>query len=149
LQPFFINTSGVPITSSNTTSGTNPSATTGGSKGVTATATGNGIVTVGIYNANPGGTPSFSSSGAYMDVHVAPGNTFTSLTIVDCNLNGGMRVYWWDGTHWAPASNQTYNASTGCVTITVDNATSPDLSQLTGTPFGAGSLRTFLPLIKR
>ncbi len=141
---------GAQITSSNTASGTNPSTTTGGSTGITANATGVGIVTVGIYNSNPGGTPSFSSSGAYMDVHVAPGNTFTSLTIVDCNLYGGTQVDWWNGTTWALASNQSYNSSTVCVTITVNNSTSPSLNQLTGTPFGAaGGFKLFLPLILR
>ena len=149
-QAFFINTTGAQITSSNTVSGTNPSATTGGSNGVTVNATGDGTVTVGIYNANPGGTPSFSSSGAYMDVHVAPGNTFTSLTLVDCNLNGGTQVLWWNGTTWALASNQSYNSSTHCVTITVDNSTSPRISDLTGTPFGAAaSYYLYLPLVVR
>ena len=108
-------------------------------------------MTVGIYNSNPGGTPLFNSSNAYVDVYVAPGNTFTALTIVDCNLNGGTKIYWWNGTAWALAYDQSYSSSTHCVTITVNNSTSPSLSQLTGTPFGAATdrFKLLLPLILR
>src|SRR6185503_4019137 len=44
-----------------------------------------------------------------------------------------------DGVSWLPVSNQTYNAATGCVTILVDETTSPSLSQLTGTYFLAAA----------
>jgi len=103
---------------------------------VTATASGTGTVNVTIYDWNPGGTL-VSSSGAYVDVYLASGNSFTSLTIVACNLNGGTLVYWWDGSAWLSASHQTYDAATQCVSILVNSSTSPSLSDLTGTPFGA------------
>jgi hypothetical protein len=91
-----------------------------------------------VYGANPAGAPVFNSSGAYVDVIVA-GSGLTSLTITDCHLNGGDSVYWYTGTAWALVSNQTYNATTRCVTITVDGTTVPTVSQLTGTVFAGGS----------
>ena len=149
---FYITQPGAAITGSNSATGTNPSASTGGATGVTAMASGTGTVNVAIYNGNPGGTPQFSSSGAYVDVQVPSGSSFTSLTIVDCNLNGGTQVYWWNGSGlWSLASNQTYDPVTKCVTITVNNSTSPSLSDLTGTPFGAATTnyKINLPLIVR
>ena len=120
-------------------SGTNPTAistTSGGS--VTVSGSGSGVVGTAVYGANPAGAPVFNSSGAYIDVLVA-GSGLTSLTITDCNLNSGTNVYWWNGTAWALASNQTYNATTHCVTVTVTGSTVPNLSQLTGTVWAAGS----------
>ena len=40
---------------------------------------------------------------------------------------------WWDGTAWVPFSDQTFNAATDSVTITVNATTSPTLAELTGT----------------
>ena len=54
------------------------------------------------------------------------------------NLNGGTKLYWWNGTAWALGRAQTYNSSTGCVTLIVNGSSSPTLSQLTGTYFAAG-----------
>jgi hypothetical protein len=67
---------------------------------------------------------------------------------VDCDLNGGTYVVWWNGTSWALASSQTYDATTKCVTITVTSTTSPSLSQLGGTPFGVSSLPTIQSVAK-
>ena len=65
---------------------------------------------------------------------------------MDCALNGGSQVQWWNGTAWVPVSAQTYNATTGCVTITVGTVgglpTSPTLGQLAGTRFGASGAAT-------
>ncbi|MBI4771110.1 MAG: Ig-like domain repeat protein, partial [Chloroflexi bacterium] len=138
---FYITEVVATVTASNTASGEDPSATTGATR-VTASATGNGTLSVAEYATNPAGTPTFNSSSAYIDVHVAPGNSFTTVSIVDCNLNGGTLVFWWNGTTWALASNQSYDSGTGCVTITVSASTSPSLTDLTGTVFGAGSLAT-------
>jgi hypothetical protein len=96
-------------------------------------------VGVAVYNGDPAGAAAFNSSGAYVDV-IAAGSGLTSLTITDCNLNGGTSVYWWNGTAWATVSDQTYNPTTKCVTITVKTTgTTPTISQLTGTPFGGGN----------
>jgi hypothetical protein len=100
-----------------------------------------------VYGSNPAGTATFNSSNAYVDVTVA-GSGLTSLTITDCNLNGGTTVSWWNGTTWVLASNQTYDATAKCVTITVNGTTSPNLSQLTGTPIAAGSPPTTTAVAK-
>jgi hypothetical protein len=101
---------------------------------------GTGTITVATYGANPGTSTAayFNATNAYFDIQVAAGSTFTSLTFTNCNLNGGNTVFWFDGSVWAPASNQTYDGS-ACVTVTIDGATSPSLAQLTGTPFAAGT----------
>ncbi len=149
-QAFYITLSNAVVTASVTASGTNPSAAVGGSTGVSATATGSGTLSVATYGSNPGGPTSFNSAGAFIDLHVAPGNTFTSLTIADCDLNGGTQVYWWNSSTWLLASNQKYNATTQCVTITVNSTTSPSLNDLTGTPFGtAKNSKLYLPRIVR
>ncbi|HEY8745010.1 MAG TPA: MBG domain-containing protein, partial [Chloroflexota bacterium] len=103
-----------------------------------ATATnGSGTVTVAQYAANPApASNTFSGNGAYFDVHVAPGSTFTSLTIQDCSTNSGSQAYWYSPTGgWTLASNQSYNASTGCITITANSTGTPTITQLTGTYF--------------
>jgi hypothetical protein len=135
---FYITPAGAPVTAANTASGSNPSASTGGATPVTATAAGSGTVSVAVYSANPAGEPTFTSKNAYVDVHVAPGSGFTSLTFVDCNLNGAQSLYWWNGTRWALASNQSSDQAAGCITVNITASTSPNLADLTGTPFAAG-----------
>lgn len=125
-------------------SGTNPTASGGG---ISVSSTGSGVVGTAVYGSNPAGALTFNSSGAYVDV-IAAGSGLTSLTITNCHLKGGTDVYWWNGMAWARASNQTYNATTKCVTITVNSTTSPSLSQLTGTVFAAGSPPTTTAVAK-
>ncbi|HET7037025.1 MAG TPA: glycine-rich protein [Thermomicrobiaceae bacterium] len=104
---------------------------------LTVTASGgSGTIAVASYTDNPGGAPGFNSVGAYFDVYLAPGSTYSAAQIVDCDLGGGTQAWWWTGSVWVLASNQTYNAATKCVTITVTASTKPSLSQLSGTPFG-------------
>ena len=38
----------------------------------------------------------FSTTGEYLDVALSPGNSFTSVTIVDCLLNGGQSLQWYN-----------------------------------------------------
>ena len=111
---------------------------------ITATGAGVGAVTDGRYATDPVGAPSFNASGSYFDVGVSIPNAFTSVTIDDCDLNGGTTVQWWNpaangGTGgWQPASAQTFSAGPPpCVTLTVDATTSPSLAELTGTVFAA------------
>jgi hypothetical protein len=133
-------TAGVTVASLGT--GTNPTATAGGAAGtagsVSVTSTGSGVVGAAVYGANPAGATVFNSSDAFVDV-IAPGSGLTGLTITDCHLNGGTTVSWWDGTAWVLASNQTYDATTGCVTALVTATSSPNLGQMAGTVFAAGS----------
>ncbi|TAK36653.1 MAG: hypothetical protein EPO21_01945 [Chloroflexota bacterium] len=151
MLPFYVTDTGAVVTASSVGTSTNPggtaSATVGGTGvgtpgSVSVDASGSGTVAVATYATNPGQDPSFAATGGYIDVYVAPGSSFTSLTIVDCNLNGGTQVYWYDGSNWVLASNQIYDPVSKCVTITITDTTVPSLSQLTGTPFGAGAMPT-------
>ena len=136
-KSFAVTVTTAAVSGANIGSGANPTATSGGS--VTVTSTGTGVVGAAVYGANPTGQPTtFNSSGAYVDV-IAAGSGLTTLTILNCHLNGGTDVYWWNCTVWARAQTQTYNAMTKCVTITLNGASSPTISQLTGTVFAAGS----------
>ncbi len=107
----------------------------------TATAFGSsGSVTVASYAGDPvPGTPPPSGRN-YFDVKISPGNTLSSVAIVDCTLGAGTTVYWYDGSTWKPASPQSANTpKSGCSTVTVTGSSSPDLSKLTGTPFASGA----------
>jgi hypothetical protein len=132
-----------------------------GSDGVTATATGgtNGVdtVTETQYAADPVGGI-IGSSGSFFDQVLSPGNTFTSDTIEDCNLDGGTNLIWWNptadlgGGGWEAVIGDpgpTYTAGPPpCISATLNASTSPSLSQLTGTVFGAvklGITTTSLP----
>ena len=119
---------------------------------IIVTGDGTGQVFLGLYASNPipgGVSGTFSSAGVYFDVSVngpnegGPGNQFSRVTVKDCDLNGGATVEWWNPTGgatgqgaWQPVSNETApSGSPPCITITVDNTTSPNLSQLAGTVF--------------
>lgn len=142
-KAFYITQTGAGVSVSDTATGVDPSATTGA---VTATGVGTGTISVAEYGANPGGEPTFPSADAFIDVHVAPGSSLAQLTVVDCHLNGGMTLHWWNGTAWAPASDQRYDAATGCVTVLIDDATSPSLGEMTGAPFAAAHTAAALTL---
>ncbi|MCO5203370.1 MAG: PKD domain-containing protein, partial [Chloroflexi bacterium] len=106
------------------------------------TSPGTGTVAVAIYETNPGETPSFAigtggAPGTYVDAYVSPSSTFASATIVICDPNGGDVAYWWDGWAWSPADDQSFDADTGCITVTVTTATSPKITDLSGTVFAA------------
>jgi len=135
---FFVTEAAAEVVDQNVSSGTDPSAATGPAS---AAATGDGLLAVAEYDANPGGTPSFTAGGTYFDVYAAPGNSFSQVSIVACNLSGGTKLYWWDSAQgrWVKAGPQTYDHDTGCVTLVVDAGSSPSLSQLQGT-FFAGAL---------
>ena len=135
--PFFVTETAATILSSDTTSGTNPTASTGDDGAtVTASAAGDGTVTVAQYESNPVSSPAPAGTSNFFDIHVPTGNNFTSLTVVDCALadtNTSHLIYWWTGSQWEPVSNQVYND--GCVTMTFNGFTSPMILQLTGTVF--------------
>jgi CSLREA domain-containing protein len=157
VQPFFVTDTTATVTSSETAI-TNPatgtaSTTSVGTSGALLSAeassggaAGSGTLTVAQYSADPIGTNSSPNTSAfstaegsgYFDVYVAPGSSFTSLTLDYCNT-GGTTLYWWDGSVWGLVSNQTYNPTTGCITVTVTTTSSPSIAQLTGTVFGVGS----------
>ena len=107
----------------------------------TSTAFGStGSVTVAQYAGNPVTGSAPPSGRNYFDVKISAGNTFSSVQIVDCNLGGGNTLYWYDGSMWQVASPVSVNTpSSGCATLTVGGASSPNLSQLTGTIFASGA----------
>lgn len=136
-------------TSSDSATSTSTSGTAVASDGsLTASATGFGALTIAHYGSDPVAAPStFSAGSAYFDVHVAAGSAFASLTVENCDLDGADTVYFWDGSGWQKASDQSYDAgaSPPCVTVTIGSDTSPSLSQLTGTVFVAGTPTTTPP----
>jgi serine/threonine-protein kinase len=141
VQPLFVTPANVTVSSESVSS--TGTATTGGSgQGSAGSVTlsgsgGSGTLAVAIYSSNPGATPSFTASGGYFDAWVAPSSTYSSVTIKDCDLRGGTQVYWYDtaSSRWVPASNQSYDATTQCASVTVDATSSPSLAQLGGTAF--------------
>lgn len=107
---------------------------------ISATASGGtGSVIVGDYESDPVGAPSFESAGQYIDVLLAPGSDFTSLTFSDCELGGGEHLSWYEAetNEWQPVSDETApSGSPPCITVTIGSETTPDLAQMTGTVFG-------------
>ena len=55
-----------------------------------------GGVTVAQYGSNPASVPIFSSTGKYFDVALSTGNSFSTITITDCDLNGGNGLEWFN-----------------------------------------------------
>lgn len=135
VQAFFVTEAAAGVTSQDVASGDDKTASAGPA---TATATGNGLLVVAQYDANPGGTPSFSASGTYFDVYAASGNSFTQVNIVACGMTANDKLFWWDAAlnKWVKASPQTY--ADDCITLVVTDSSSPSISQLQGTYFAAG-----------
>jgi hypothetical protein len=114
---------------------------------VKATAQGVGTVSVGQYQSNPTGVPLFMSSGEYFDTSLSASNQFQQVQIEDCNLNGGQGISWWNpslnsgGGGWQVVTTETSpSGSPPCIAVTINNSTTPNLTQLTGTVFGVSNL---------
>ena len=134
---FVLTPTSVAVSGAIIVSGTNPAVATADGT-ISVRGTGEGTIGTAVYATNPAGPAVFSSSGGYIDV-IAAGSGLTDVTFTDCALSGGTQISWWNGTAWALASNQSYDSTTKCVTVTVDATTSPSVSQLTGTVFGIGN----------
>jgi streptogramin lyase len=110
---------------------------------LTATASdGEGTVTAGQYDSDPIGIEPVRASGNYIDVSLSSGSTFTSLEFTDCELNGASQLEWWNpaaksgaGGYESVSDETAPSGSPPCITVTVNNSTSPDLAQMTGTVF--------------
>jgi len=103
---------------------------------------------VAAYDANPGGASApLAQANAYMDVNLSLDNAFTQVAVAFCGSSGGAQVHWWDGSAWQLASQQVYDAGTGCVIVTVNATTSPSLADLTGTYFVETSDPTAVSLL--
>jgi hypothetical protein len=105
----------------------------------TVTAQGAGAFTVADFEEDPSTGSPFRTSGGYFDVRVATGSTFRSINVTTCGLTADDAVFWWDGTQWARATDQTF--ADGCITVTITEATSPGLDDLGGTPFAVGTVQ--------
>jgi hypothetical protein len=98
------------------------------------TAGGGGTITIATYGSNPGAA--FKAGAGFFDVFVAPGSSFTALTIRSCPPDGIARVFWFDGDKWHPASDQKrLKGDPVCIEVTINDQTSPSLAQLSGTFF--------------
>ncbi len=71
------------------------------------------------------------------------------MLIEYCGLGAESDVFWFDGSAWALVSPQVYDPLTGCMTLSLDDASSPTLAQLTGTPFAASGVSIYLPVIRK
>ena len=157
VQPFFITDTTATVTSAETvitdpvsgaasTTSVTPTGAVLSAEAISSSGGGSGTLTVAQYSGDPIGTNaspetsafSTSNGSSYFDVYVAPGSSFTQLTLEYANT-GGTSLYWWNGSVWGLVSNQTYNPTTGVITVTVTATSSPSLAQLTGTVFGVAS----------
>lgn len=108
--------------------------------GITVTANCNGALTLALYGSDPVGPATFISAGQYFDVKVAPGSTFSTVTIVDSALNGGTTLLWWNGSAWVAVNPQTGSPGPPpSITAILSATSSPTISQLTGTVFAIGT----------
>ena len=128
-------------TSSQQASSASPTGTaTAAVSGLTASGSGVGALTVATYSGNPVSGSVSGGTGVYYDVALSAENEFGSVSITISNLGpGGQSIDWWNGNAWVPFSDQTYDAATNSVTITVSSTTSPTLAELNGTPIAVSS----------
>lgn len=110
---------------------------------LTATGSGAGTLGIGRYVGNPTGATGFAvpPGSAYFGLYLPVGSAFTGVTIVDCVLNGGTTLYWWNGLEWRAVTKQAPGPA-GCITAALDMTTTPNLGQLSGAYFVAGALGT-------
>ncbi len=109
----------------------------------TVSAGGEGAVTLSQFGSDPAGSPNFVPANEYFDVRLSPGNAFSSVTITDCNLNGGTLLEWWNQAldsgagQWQPVSPAAVPSGSAptCLTFTVTDATEPSLSDLSDAIF--------------
>ena len=120
-----------PQTGSSTSATGTATATSGP---VSATGLGQGTVTVATYPTDP--QAAISDGLSYLDVSIAPGSSFTSVTVTVCGLTAGSSIDWWNpvAQAWQVASSQTVpSGSPLCATMTVNTTTAPSLAEMYGT----------------
>jgi hypothetical protein len=109
------------------------------------TATGTGGVTVGQYGTEPSSGVPFRGSGNGFDVSLSQINTFTTVSIRDCALDGATSLSWYNPAAdggvggWLTVSPAVYTPpsrfTAACLTITLSATSSPPLADLDGTNF--------------
>jgi hypothetical protein len=120
--------------------------------------TGNGTPDIGVgrWTQNPGDSsyPDFMVVGGYfIDVFV---NNITGVDQIEIRFHytdddvigleeQTLRMKWWDGTSWINCSDSGVNTIENFVWVKIRSDTSPNLSQMTGTPFSASGQRVVIP----
>ena len=107
---------------------------------------GSAEVYVATYESNPGARLR-GSIGNYIDVYVPDVGGLTELEIrkyytdeeiAALGLNErSLMLYWWDGSAWVPCSDTGVNTRENYIWAKIRTDTTPSLTDLTGTPFGA------------
>ncbi|KYH37093.1 MAG: hypothetical protein AYL29_008870 [Candidatus Bathyarchaeota archaeon B24] len=110
---------------------------------------GSAEVYVATYESNPG-TGFMGDIGNYIDVYVPDVSGLTELEIRKYYTDGeiealglderGLKLYWWNGTDWVLCSDTGVNMVENYIWARIRTDTTPSLSDLTGTPFGAASV---------
>jgi hypothetical protein len=91
------------------------------------------------FTSNPAGPTTFFESGPFFAVRLAFGHTFKSLLLLNCDLAGGTQAYWWNGSAWLAVTARSYDPGSGCLTLAIDDSSTPNLAQVNGSIFGVGS----------
>ena len=102
------------------------------------------------YADNPG-TGFSGDIGKYIDVHIDDDTNVTEIEIwlyyTNAEIEGlnelSLKLYWWDGSDWTECSDSGVNPAdtngySGYIWAKIRGDTTPDLDDLTGTPFGGG-----------
>lgn len=112
---------------------------------------GTGVVIVGVvkFYTNPVGSSFSGDIEKYIDVNINTTTGVDSLLIKMYYTEGAIdetknarehTMYWWNGTSWNKCSNTGINTAENYVWARITDSTTPSLTDLTGTPFGANSL---------
>jgi hypothetical protein len=137
------------LTETKTATGVNASASTTNASATATGGTPDTTVTVTEYSGNPGGSPpiGFTALGKYIDVYVPNTDQITELEIrlyyTAAELAAAgiddeelLQLFWWDGTVWRQCSDRGVNTTNRYIWAKIRTDTTPNLTQLSGTPFG-------------
>ena len=107
---------------------------------------GSATVYIATYESNPGAS-FMGDIGNYIDVYIPDTSGLTELEVRKYYtdeeiealglMESSLRMYWWNGTDWLPCSETGVNTAENYIWATVNATTTPSLTDLTGTPFGA------------
>ena len=110
---------------------------------------GSAEVYVATYESNPG-SGLMGDIGNYIDVYIPDTSGLTELEIrkyyTDREMEAlglderSLKLYWWNGIDWVLCSDTGVNTVENYIWARIRADTTPSLSDLTGTPFGAASV---------
>ncbi len=134
-------------TDSDSAEGSDPSGTVTVASGpLTVDGSGAGGLTIATLDGGPAGAPDRSSTaalggdnfGGFYSVRLESGSGFSGTTL---RLHGtpSSSLFWWDGTAWQKVPGVTRDAATGDLTVTLTNATTPSISDLSDAVFAGGA----------